>query len=1027
MRKILLGVLGLSFVVAACNESTKAVSDPDIGITGGTIEVSGIEILDISTAGSSDYYSTVSLKLGETAKLKTRVMPPTAENRSLSWRSSAPEVVRVHSDGRIVAEGLGTSVIIVTAHNGVVVRVPIRVVKPESFVEMTGLEFANVGDMGIDGSYPVKEVVVSDGSFVIESVVVPSDATNPSLVWSSSQPHIATVRDGVVTPVGIGFATITATAYSGHSVSLKIKVVEGIASDISVRLLNAGDFVTMEADLTTYAEMNMSLGVSVQLEYAVLPEWLTDKSLTWTVEDEGVATVVAGLIQPVSVGRTNITAESSTFAKAVLPIQVVAPEEFLGVRNVVFTNVGGVESNNRYPTHHIIIGEEAFRVMSEVVPADATNPVLTWSSSDDSVATVRNGHVRGVSRGDAIITATAFGGIVAELPVVVSEAVVDGAAVKFLNAGATTYDESGWTTYEEMFMAVGRSYQIDAIVLPTDTANQSLTWYTSHGELLTVENGLITPLQSGAVEVRAQGSHSALAILPITIVDDSLYFDVTNLEFTNVGETDSAGNYVAMGLPLTLEPFAIETLVEPITAMNKVLTWSSSNPTIATVEYGVVTPVSVGEATITATTYGGLTASMVVVVTEDEVAANLIKFQGFGDSHVDENLINSYDMTYLNIANDYRIYSEVLPLSATDKSLTWSSTDESILRVSSIGELEPQSVGTASVIALSPSGASAILPVTIIDGEFVAVTSIDLSDTYDESLGAYTLSMNYGDTHWLQPVINPRDATFRTITWSSEDPSIASVLASGMITANEEGTTTITGEGHNGVTVDIIVDVNIIEVTSVAWKKGYNDIMLALESPSSVIDLSNSVDISPQDASRPWLSYLLVEESDRPGTAGAVVSSSGILSNLKVYGRANIQASTQDGLHADTVVIYNGNRAEAQGNPPLAKSPCKNDADYILYIPMLEWTTSYHVSSTTLQLNEYNEQIYVEGMEDNPNIKIRHRHEQYSEADAENPGMDIYYHKIFYSVCSLEKLPRPLVVHIGMSEYTVELDPIIMD
>ncbi len=1027
MRKILLGVLGLSFVVAACNESTKAVSDPDVGITGGTIEVSGIEVLDIGTAGSSNYYSTVSLKLGDTAKLKTRVMPPTAENRSLSWRSSAPEVVRVHSDGRIVAEGIGTSVIIVTAHNGVVVRVPIRVVKPENFVEMTGLEFANVGDVDTDGAYPVKEVVVSDGSFVIESVVVPSDATNPSLVWSSSQSGIATVRDGVVTLVGIGFTTITATSYSGHTASVKIKVVEGVADEIAVHFLNAGDFITMESGLTTYAEMNMSLRVPVQLEYSVLPEWLTDKSLTWTVEDDGVATVVAGLIQPVSVGKTNITATSSTLSKAVLPIQVVAADEFRGVRSVVFTNVGGVESDNRYPARHIIIGAEAFRVMSEVVPADASNPILTWSSSDDSVATVRNGYVRGVSRGDAMITATAFGGIVAELPVVVSEAVVAGASVKFLNAGATTYDENGWTSYEEMFMAVGRSYQIDSIVLPTDTPDQSLTWYTSHGELLTVENGLVTPLQSGAVEVRAQGTHSALAILPITIVDDSLYMDVLNLEFTNVGETDSTGAYVTMGLPLILEPFAIETLVEPAIAMNKVLTWSSSDPTVATVEYGVVTPVSVGEATITATTYGGLAVSMVVVVTEGEVDVNFVKFHGFGEPHVDENLISSYNMTYLNIENNYQIYGEVFPLSATDKSLKWSSTDEGVVQVNSAGMLEIQSVGTASIIALSPSGASAILPVTVIDGDFVAVTSIDLGDTYDESLGAYTLSMDYGTTHWLQPVINPNDATFRTITWSSEDANVASVSAGGMITASGEGVTTITGEGHNGVTVDIVVDVNIIEVTSVSWKKGYNDIMLALESPSSVISLSSSVEVSPQDASFRWLDYLLVDESDRPGTAGAVVSSGGILSNLKVYGRANIQASTQDGLHTDTVVIYNGNRAEAQGNLPLAKSPCKNDADYILYIPMLEWTTSYHVSSTTLHLNEYNEQIYVEGMEDNPNIKVRHRHEQYSEADAENPGADIYYHKIFYSVCSLTKLPRPLVVHIGMSEYIVEEEYIIMD
>ena len=131
-----------------------------------------------------------------------------------------------------------------------------------------------------------------DGSTVtLTATVLPADATDKTVTWSSSDPAVATVDNGTVTAVGVGTATITAKAgdvTATCTVTVEPKPTSGVILDQSLLSLDVGATATLTA--------------------TVLPEDATDKTVTWTSSDPAVATVENGVITAVAAGSATITA-----------------------------------------------------------------------------------------------------------------------------------------------------------------------------------------------------------------------------------------------------------------------------------------------------------------------------------------------------------------------------------------------------------------------------------------------------------------------------------------------------------------------------------------------------------------------------------------------------------------------------------------------------------------------------------------------------------------------------------------------
>ncbi len=220
----------------------------------------------------------------------------------------------------------------------------------------------------------------------------------------------------------------------------------------------------------------------------------------------------------------------------------------------------------------------------------------------------------------------------------------------------------------------------------------------------------------------------------------------------------------------------VETLVatvKPDNATNKTLLWTSSNSSVVDVnDVGEVIAVSDGEATITAKATDG----------SDVYAACAVQVKCYVSSI-------SLDKTDLELytGNSYTLTATVLPEKASDKSLTWESSDESIATVSN-GVVTALKAGTATILAKANDGSGVTCSCSIVVKQYV--TDILLSQN--------GISCLPGTESYLTATVCPDDANNKTIKWSSSDDAIATVDNTGKVIAKAIGTTSITVAAQDG-------------------------------------------------------------------------------------------------------------------------------------------------------------------------------------------------------------------------------------
>ena len=207
------------------------------------------------------------------------------------------------------------------------------------------------------------------------------------------------------------------------------------------------------------------------------------------------------------------------------------------------------------------------------------------------------------------------------------------------------------------------------------------------------------------------------------------------------------------------------------------MTWKSSNAAIASVDAnGKVTAVKVGEATITVTTEdGGKTATCKVTVSDKE-----IKVTGV-----------TLNQTSISIVpgGGERLTATVTPADATNKNVTWKSSNEAIATVDANGIVIGVASGTATItVTTEDGGYTATCAVEVIN--VVNVTGVTLNKT--------TLKLGKGASETLTATVVPGDAYNKNVTWTSSDPAVATVDASGKVTGVAKGTATITVTTEDG-------------------------------------------------------------------------------------------------------------------------------------------------------------------------------------------------------------------------------------
>ncbi|MDE7334997.1 MAG: Ig-like domain-containing protein, partial [Muribaculaceae bacterium] len=409
----------------------------------------------------------------------------------------------------------------------------------------------------------------------------------------------------------------------------------------------------------------------------------------------------------------------------------------------------------------------------------------TWTSSNPALATVdANGLVTAISVGNATITATSANGLTATCKVSV---VATPAASISLNKTTAS-------------LKATETVQLSATVLPQTTTDKSVTWSSSNPAVATVDaNGLVTAISVGNATITATSANGLTATCAVSVVETlptSIELNIKDMALY-VGQSET-----------------IQAIVRPASTTYPTVVWSSADNSIATVSpLGKVTGVKEGVVAITATC-GNVSATCIVTVNPVPAAS------------ID---IITGDVT-LTIGKTAKLVAKVLPENTTHPEVEWSSSDPEIATITSDGILTAVSLGTAVIRAkcgvVVATCLATVIPVPS-EGIIISPNSV---------------AMLLGDTTTLTATVYPENATDKTIKWTSDDPSVASVSATGVVTALKIGSTTITAS-NGSAKATCSIKVNPIEATSISLNVMDETIfvasstqLLATVSPANVTD-----------------------------------------------------------------------------------------------------------------------------------------------------------------------------------------------
>ena len=238
-------------------------------------------------------------------------------------------------------------------------------------------------------------------------------------------------------------------------------------------------------------------------------------------------------------------------------------------------------------------------------------------------------------------------------------------------------------------ITTGATTQLTAMVAPTTATNKNVTWSSSNTAIATVSStGLVTGVTAGTTTITvttADQGKTATSVITIT-----------NPTVTGVSVTPPTANII------TGTTTQLTATVAPTTATNKNVTWSSSNTAIATVSStGLVTGVTAGTTTITVTTADqGKIATSVITVTNPTVTVTGVSV--------------TPPTASVTTGVPIQLTATVIPGTATNKNVTWSSSNTAVATVSSTGLVIAVTAGTATIpVTTADQGKTAISVITV--------------------------------------------------------------------------------------------------------------------------------------------------------------------------------------------------------------------------------------------------------------------------------------------------------------------------
>ena len=653
--------------------------------------------------------------------------------------------------------------------------------------------------------------------------------------------------------------------------AISLKVVDGNGNLSDVATFNSGNGYTVSLKAVQKAT-GLTLNLSSKTLYTnetftivptVTPSNTYDKTAGYTSSNTTVATVSnTGVVTAKKAGSAVITVNTMDGSNLSKTVSVTVKQY-----------VTSISLNVTQPT---LYTGETLALTASVSPSDASSKTLTYESSDTSVATIdQNGHITALKAGSTNITVLA----------------TDGSGV----SKTITLTVKQRATYIDLLnpiseLYIGSTHQLDMLILPEDTSDKSVT-YTSTNPLVASisDSGLITPHSRGLVTIIISTNDSS-----------DLHY---NIAFTVKQYVEGI---TLQNANLTLYTGESETLyptVFPEDADNKAYTFTSSDSSVAIVnEIGKVTAIKAGSTTVTVSAVDGSGVSADAEITVKQYAED-IRLIGseillsVGDSYDinstvlpedttdkalqyesnDTNVltVNEYGTIYAKnpgntdviiTATDRRIVSTTLhvevvkpveeikvesseielytghtktiaytvyPTDATNKNVSFISDHPEIASVNQSGEITALSSGSAIITLTAADGSGVIKIIDVVIRQSISSLTIENND----------IALNVGECMPLDVLIDPIDAYNKELTYTSSDPSVASVDNNGNITALSSGKTVINIRSTDQSEKELRVEINVTNpVKSIKFEKDSYELTVGEKLLLTVSILPNDAD-----------------------------------------------------------------------------------------------------------------------------------------------------------------------------------------
>ncbi len=595
--------------------------------------------------------------------------------------------------------------------------------------------------------------------------------------------------------------------------------VEGeITVEVVVKQVVTGVSLNMPS-LDIYA------GETNKLVANIFPYTAYNKDTVWVSSNNTIATVDSnGVVTARKPGTATITVTTKDGGfKDSTVVNVIERQS----KNSIYINLDNKD---------FYIGETR-NLITAISPNDELLKDVVYSSSDSSVATIdTKGKIKAKKSGKTTITArVASENISTSIDIFVKEKKL----------------EKIYLSVDNLSLKKGDKTKIQAFFYPSDASSQ-ITYTSSDSNVVSVNSkGEVTALKEGSAIITVKGENNISTSCKVTVDKDIV--KANDIIISSLSDNVNVGSTINLS-----------SIVKPDNATDKSVTYSSSDNSVAVVDSnGVVKGIKSGNVVISATNSSGITDSITIIVNDSNIAVK--------DISLPTNL-------KINAGKSMMINATISPNNASNTDITWSSSNENVLKVSDKGVITGIKSGSA-VVTAKIGNISSTTKVVVND---VLVSGIDLNMT--------DVKMNISDEVILKATVLPSNVTDSDVVWSSSNVNVAKVDSEGKVSALKEGEVVIRATSKSNSNIYKECKISVAKIAVESFKVNKKQVLLT-QDKTVKLEVSN---ISPSDATYKDVTYMISDNNIatvdnkgvitalKPGTTTVSINVDGVVKELKV-------------------------------------------------------------------------------------------------------------------------------------------------